>query len=499
MASIEKKELFRSIYLEALPKKPITGTQTPGQPTPQKTEDGDKIKQQAQPIINALNKSAEEQEDELEDFGDHFGAVEQYENTDLPQFNYKSLKLYLNFAYGSKQPLLIYGDPGIGKSQVVQAESNNIAESLGRKYIYWNRAPLNVKLDAIQNPEKYFVNLDIRVNGLSPEDFVGIPDIASKLPYLETKQYVWIYYMSLENSAGILFLDELNQGSEDTLKKLYEVVLDKTTGGTPMSEDWVTIGAGNLGREYEQPIPRALISRFTSGVLVTNPEEWLEWAEQVQLDRRIIAFVRSDPANNFYTKPKNPDDPFPNPRSMHFLSDHMKFLYKEYAKAARERKTLPVPIYKAVADKATGLCGAFWARKFLTFLKHIKAFDFKGLAKDPSKLSKYDADKLNALTVFITGKMRQATNNMLKTPNYMTQPNPNDAEILEGAAKITDALSGEYKSILWNMIRRDVPKENFEVAMSFLVKGNYDVKTREQWNKKTFPNLVEFLEYEEKQ
>jgi hypothetical protein len=108
MSALKKKRIFEGIYLEALPKKPIK----PDQPQP--TEDADQIKQQAQSTVNALNQNAEE-EFELEDIGGAFDTIDQFEQTDLPSFNYKSLALYINFAYSSKQPLLIYGDPGISK------------------------------------------------------------------------------------------------------------------------------------------------------------------------------------------------------------------------------------------------------------------------------------------------------------------------------------------------------------------------------------------------
>lgn len=496
MASLKEKNLFRDIYLEALPKTPAPGAAAPKQPVPQKTEDADKIKQQAQPIINALNKSAaEDPEPDLDDFGHHYDSIETFEDTDKPVFNYRSLKVYVNDSYENKQPLMVYGVPGIGKSKIIREECQVLADSMNRKYIYWNHQPVKVKLDALQHPEKYFINLDIRADTLSPEDFAGIPDIASKLPYLETKQFVWIYMMSLENSAGMLFLDELNHATHEMMHKMYEIVLDKSAGGTPFAPDWGVIGAGNLD---ERVLPEGLVARFTSGVLVANPEMWLEWAEANNLDKRIIAFVRSAPADNFYGKPKTPGDPFPNPRSMEELSRAMKNTYKKYAEAARKGKTMPISIYKAIGDKASGLLGGSWARKFFTFLKMTQSFDIRNMSKDPSKISKYDADKLNALTVFLTGKIRQASSNMLKTPNYMTQANPNDVEIIEGAAKITEALSSEYQAVLWSMIRRDIPKENFEVVMSFLYKGQYDPKTKDQWNKNTFPKLVEFLEYEDR-
>lgn len=490
MAALKKKHVFDGIYLEALPKKIAKPSIAP-----EPTEDADEIKQQAQPTINALNQNAED-EFELEDIGGPFEAIDQFEQTDLPTFNYKSLALYINFAYnnigedGKKQPLLIYGDPGIGKSEVVTGTAARIAESRGRQFVNWNKASNALKLELIKNPSKYFALIDVRVNKLEPTDFVGIPDIASKVDYLETKQLKWLYFMSQPDADGILFLDEINQGSPQTLRSLFEVVNDRSAGGTSFSPNFSIIGAGNLGSEFEEPIPPQLTNRFLAGVLIADPEGWLEWAEQSGIDKRIIAFVKSNPGENFYVKPKNPDDPFPTPRQITKLSNQLKKLYAYYGQQARQGKEVGTSIYKAVGDIASGLCGVYWARKFLTFLKHIRAFDFKQIVKDTSKLSKESKDKLHALVVYVVGKLRFATSSMIKSGQ---QVNPNDVEILEGVAKISNALSKEWTLILWNMIKRELPQPNFETALKFYVKGEYDPATKQQFVQKTLPEMKKLL------
>ena len=483
MSALKKKRIFEGIYLEALPKKPIK----PDQPQP--TEDADQIKQQAQSTVNALNQNAEE-EFELEDIGGAFDTIDQFEQTDLPSFNYKSLALYINFAYSSKQPLLIYGDPGIGKSEVVKGISERIAESRSRQYVSWSEAPTSLKLELLKNPSKYFVLIDVRANKLEPTDFVGIPDIGSEAEYLETKQLKWIYFMSQPEADGILFLDEVNQASPQVLRALYEVVNDRSAGGTPFSKDFVIIGAGNLGGEFEDPIPSALTNRFTAGVLIADPEGWLEWAEKSGIDKRIVAFVKTNPGENFYAKPKNQDDPFPTPRQITKLSKALKKLYAYYGQQARQGKSVETSIYKAIGDTAAGLCGTYWARKFLTFLKHIRAFDFKQIVKDTSKLSKESKDKLHALVVFVVGKLRLATSGMIKSGE---QTNPNDVDIMGGVAKISNALSKEWTLILWNMIKRELPQPNFEAALKFYVKGDYDPATKQQFTQKTLPEMKKLL------
>jgi len=491
MATLKKSKKFNGLYLEALPKKPIKSRT----PQPEATVDADDIKRQAQPTVNALNQNAQDEFDdmELEDIGGPIGNIEQYEQTDLPTFNYKSLALYINFAYNSKQPLLIYGDPGIGKSEVVKGITKQIAESKSKQYVNWSEVSTAQKLEVLKNPGQYFVLIDVRANKLEPTDFVGIPDISSQAEYLETKQLKWIYFMSQPEADGILFLDEVNQASPQVLRALYEVVNDRSAGGTPFSKDFTIVAAGNLGGEFEEPIPQALTNRFTAGVLIADPEGWLKWAEKSGIDIRIIAFVKAEPGANFYAKPKNSDDPFPTPRQLTKLSTKLKKLYAYYGKLAKEGKSVEVPIYKAIGDQAAALCGVFWARKFLVFLKHIRAFDFKTIIKNVNTLSKEsqgNLDKLHALVVFVVGKLRIATSGMLKDPN---QPNPNDVEILEGVFKISNALNKEWALILWNVIKRELPQPNFEETLKFSIKGNYDSATKTLFTQNTLPELKRLL------
>ncbi|NBP04229.1 MAG: AAA family ATPase, partial [Proteobacteria bacterium] len=250
------------------------------------------IVQKVEPAIQKLNQTPppaqaqqgqpakeEDYDFELADLMDHGLGVEQYTDTDLPVFNYKTLGLYLEFAYESKEALLIYGEPGLGKSTIVANFARNAAQSKGREYVFWNKAEPDKQMEVLDNPGKYFVLVDVRTAQLEPADLTGIPDIYSKTQYLQTRQPKWIWLVSRPDADGILFLDEINQGSPQVLKALFEVVLDRSAGGTYFSKNLAVIGAGNLDMEHgNEPIPPALTNRFTAGVLVADPESWLKWA-----------------------------------------------------------------------------------------------------------------------------------------------------------------------------------------------------------------------------
>jgi MoxR-like ATPase len=486
MKQDELQKVYAALIEQANPPlspKPNKATKTPV------TQDADKILQAAEPVINDLGEPELPSEDpDLEDLASgNMGAIEQYEQTNLPTYNYKSLYLFLNMAYDTKEPLLIYGDPGIGKSDVVRNLSESIAKSKGRKYENWNKTSNEQKQDILKNPREYFVLIDVRTAQLEPTDLIGIPDISSKAGYLETKQPKWIWYMSQPESDGILFLDELNQGSEQILKALFELVNDRSAGGISFSEDFSLVAAGNLGAEFNDPIPQALTNRFSAGVLIADPEGWLEYATQAGIDKRIIAFVKSNTKDNFYVKPKNPDDPFPSPRQMTKLSKQLKHIYTVFQNARKQGRSIGVDLYKVIGDKAAQLCGVEWARKFMTFLQYIRDFDIKAIMQNIDKLPKEQVDKLHALMVFIVNKAR-IPGKKLENNEKLT---PDDVEIIHGIVKISNVVKKEFKVILWSLIKRELPPGMIAPIMEYIVNGDYDPKDKETFIKVTSPIIKE--------
>lgn len=332
----------------------------------------------------------------------------QFGDTDLPIYSYKLLEFHLVAAYNTRKSLLVYGDPGLGKSSVVKHTAKNIAKGENRKFIEWNNLSIDEKKELIKNPSGHFCLIDIRTAQMEPTDLVGIPDISSTTQFLETKIPKWIYLMTQPGSAGILFLDELNQGSPQVLKALYEVVLDRSAGGVNFQPGWGIAAAGNLGMEFgNEPIPQALTNRFLAGVLVADPQSWFEYAEASNIETMIINFVRSRPDENFYTKPANESDPFPTPRAMEMLSDYIKNVKSQFIEAKKRGNPIKLDIYQVIETAAGGFCGLNWARKFITFVKHFSKLDWLNLVKDPDQIKKLDLDKLYAILLYIRNNVQK--------------------------------------------------------------------------------------------
>lgn len=465
------------------------------------------IMQRAEPVIKGLEKQEDEQlpRKELPDLMDFIkkdqrAVLRTVKDSALTKIDTRQFALYLDLAYISKQPLLIYGQPGIGKSKIVDKYCQDAAKAKGKIYVDWNAVDIETKEKILTDPGKYFTKIDVRSSGLDPTDISGIPwSNSEKLkPYLEMKQMMWIWYMSLKDSDGVLFLDELNLGTTQTLRSFYSVVLDRVAGQTAFSKNWGIVGAGNLGGN--EPLPSALTNRFTAGSLMLDLKGWQNWANEPnpelendelsveELNKRLklppgltLTYQEMGYIVNYRTRinpyvtmfidsldgaivfgdddgiddlSRNPSDPFPSLRQIEKLSKMLDILVFKYHQAKERGEPIdavdrlsshnPLSFITSVYNQAAGLCGAPFALQFVTFLENIYNFDIKTL-QTTTNLKKESVDNLYALVLFLVGEIRKIIKNIKDglTEDVAT------AEVMSAFIAITIALNNEWRAILW--------------------------------------------------
>lgn len=467
----------------------IDPTQSEEQPP---SPEQNKLAQKASSMVNSINqldqeidnKEKELDHDELMALSPEDANIAAYEDTDLPEWGFKDLEPLIARSYITKEPLLIYGDPGIGKSSTVEYFAEHIAAPSKEKIFKdWRACSIEEKSEIIKNPGKYFVLITELVNKLEPSDLMGVPMIQTDKPYLETQQLKWIYLMSQPEADGILFLDEINLGSPQILQSLYEVVLDKSFAGTKASKDFSIMAAGNIAGMFTanvEPLPRALVDRFTSGVIIAKPEEWLDYAERKQIDRRIIAFVKSDVKNNFYTRPTGDSDPFPTPRSLVKLSQKLKQVARDYNGYHRTGTRPPVPYLRAIGLEASAKCGVKWANNFVLFLSHIRSFTLKNITDDIAKLNKRESGELAALKVFLVNKVKLAAEKAY-SPDMKNLPAdhkfvvaPEIHEAFYALALVLVNINKDGFIELMTYLRNDFTPQQGAATMFWLMNGDYD-------------------------
>lgn len=198
--------------------------------------------------------------------------------------------------HGHHTPVMIWGAPGVGKSQLIQ--------QLGTSH----KIPV----------------IDIRLSQMEPSDLRGIP-------FKNGEEVEWAIPSMLPNAEkhgnkGILFLDEITSATPSVSAAAYQLILDRKLGEYEIPDGWAIFAAGNRqgdrGVTYAMPAP--LANRFSHFELDLNLDDWVAWAYKNDIDERIIGFLRFRPELLFDFDPAHNPIAFPSPRSWEFAHRALK-------------------------------------------------------------------------------------------------------------------------------------------------------------------------------
>jgi len=194
----------------------------------------------------------------------------------------------LTTCINARQPVMIWGAPGIGKSQVAQ----QTAQVLNRAVI------------------------DIRASLLDPVDLRGIP-------HIDKGRTAWCPPAFLPDASAppsIILLDELNRAPVLVQNGLFQLVLDRALGEYRLPDTAEVVACCN--RESDgggvQRMPQALANRFVHLEMEPDLEDWCKWAVRFGIEPPVIAFLRFRP--DLLHQFSRSDRAFPTPRSWEFVS-----------------------------------------------------------------------------------------------------------------------------------------------------------------------------------
>lgn len=304
----------------------------------------------------------------------------------------------------SKIPTFIWGNPGVGKSSLVQ----QIAD------------------------EKNMLFIDLRLSLLDPTDLRGIPFFES-----DEKKAVWAKpeFLPDTNSKenGILFLDEINSAPPTIQAAAYQLILDRKIGEYILPENFAIIAAGNYesdrGVTYRMPTP--LANRFVHLNFDLDFDSWKIWAFSANIDKKIISYLSYKPSDLFVFDPKSSQKSFATPRSWKFVDDILKSDIKEELLES----VISGAIGKDIAGEFINYC------KVMDELPNIDDILVGEKVEIPTRNS-----ALYALTTGIVYALKQ---------NFTT-------ENLTNVLKFSLFLSGEFAV----MLIRDMQKDGIDVEKS---------------------------------
>ncbi len=212
---------------------------------------------------------------------------------------------FLSTSEGHHTPVMLWGPPGVGKSQMVAQVAAGHAVPV----------------------------IDIRLSQMEPSDLRGIP-------FRVEDRVEWAVPAILPNeerhgNRGILFLDEITSAPPAVSAAAYQLILDRRLGEYEVPDHWAIFAAGNRqgdrGVTYTMPAP--LANRFSHFEVDTHLDDWVAWAYANDIDERVIAFLRFRPEMLFDFDPAHNPVAFPSPRSwefahrgLHKFGDHPQLL-----------------------------------------------------------------------------------------------------------------------------------------------------------------------------
>jgi len=198
---------------------------------------------------------------------------------------------------GQGIPMLIYGSPGVGKSeQVYQA----------------------CDLDAGD------LFIDLRLNTLDSIDLRGMPVVQRDKDGTATRtEWVRPEFIPWEG-RGILFLDEINTAPPSVQNPALQLVLDRKVGNHRLGDGWYIVAAGNKAddRAHVHPLSSALRQRFAIYHYEPDKDTWVNWAVKSGVHPNVIGFISFKP-DCLIQPPVDDEGANPSPRSWYYVSQRL--------------------------------------------------------------------------------------------------------------------------------------------------------------------------------
>ena len=197
--------------------------------------------------------------------------------------------------------VMLWGQPGVGKSQAIRQIAKNIEEKTNKK-----------------------VNIcEVRLLLFNPIDLRGIP-VANYDKTLAVWLKPQIFQMDKsDNIINILFLDEISAAPQSVQSAAYQITLDRTIGEHKLPDNCLVIAAGNRvsDKSVAYKMPKALANRLMHFNISTSFNNWKKWALHSNIHPMVIGFLafRPDLLNTFDSS--NEALAFATPRSWEMVSN----------------------------------------------------------------------------------------------------------------------------------------------------------------------------------
>ena len=229
----------------------------------------------------------------------------------VPSMDLNHIVEELSYMYGtvlqgggspaSLPSVMLWGPPGVGKSQGIRQIGERIQRLTGRKVAV----------------------TDVRLLLFNPIDLRGIPTANE-----DKTLAIWLRpkIFDMDESAdvvNILFLDEISAAPQSVQAAAYQITLDRTVGEHRLPDNCIVIAAGNrtTDKSVAYKMPKALANRLLHIQVRDSFEEWKLWAVRKGIHPKVLGFLsfRRDYLMKF--DPASEELAFATPRSWEMVSN----------------------------------------------------------------------------------------------------------------------------------------------------------------------------------
>ena len=313
--------------------------------------------------------------------------------TNIPSMNVGKVIKELSDAYCSiinnKLPIrtlpsvMLWGAPGVGKSQAIRQLAKEIEENTGKKAVV----------------------TDVRLLLFNPIDLRGIPTSnADKTLAVWLKPQIFQMDDS-DDIVNILFLDEISAAPQSVQAAAYQITLDRVIGEHKLPENCIVIAAGNrtTDKSVAYKMPKALANRLLHIEVEGSFKSWKEWAIRNGINDKVLGFL-SFRQNYLMGFDSSSDDlAFATPRSWEMVSNLLNHVSDDIEK---------------MHPLISGLVGSGVAVEFRSWAKVYKQLpDIEEIFDSKTPPLPHSTDAMYALTAAMTAYAREHKTDLSRIAN----------------------------------------------------------------------------------
>lgn len=208
--------------------------------------------------------------------------------------------------------VMLWGPPGVGKSQAVRQIAKEIEMGTGKQTVV----------------------TDVRLLLFNPIDLRGIPTSnADKTLAIWLKPQIFQMNDS-EDVINILFLDEISAAPQSVQAAAYQITLDRVVGEHKLPDNCIVIAAGNrvTDKSVAFKMPKALANRLLHIEVEGNFSSWKRWAISKGINPKVVGFLSFRQNYLMGFESSSEDLAFATPRSWEMVSNLLNYVCDDIEK-----------------------------------------------------------------------------------------------------------------------------------------------------------------------